>query len=78
MYQHLHCRVSRGQERKGLKTYLKKTNTYDLIYMLNLINKIDGQNRNRGVDTWNRMTADRRKGRVGKGSDWMKEDEGIS
>lgn len=56
------------KERKGLKTYLKKTNKYDLTYMFNLINKIDGQNRNRGMYTWSRMTADReKKGRVGRG-----------
>ena len=35
----------------------------------------DEQNRNRGMDTWNRLAADR--GGAGGGRHWMKEGEEI-
>ena len=46
---------------------------YDVTYKWNLMNEINEQNRTRGMETYNRLTAIREEG---GGGDWLRDGEG--
>ena len=53
----------------------KRQIPYDLTYKRNVMKKTNEQNRTRGIESWNRLTAVRGEG---GGGDWLKEGEGPS